>query len=201
MLSRNPRSVNFHSESFYFYLSGTIKDEVFEPTVLSIVIPDIKSSQTIDLSNHNLSWTKMFDYGFVSLIDMNLDGHKDLLFLSAFGNWIGMENYDIWLFDSVNNRFLYNEDYSYLSSPSITRDKKSIKSYWRGGYCDEIIEYYKPNGLLSPILFSKIYAENVAISGTITCWKIFTKIVDGKWIEMKRDTLKDRLYYEEFLNK
>lgn len=108
---------------------------------------------------------------------------------------------DTWLFDPSNNTFTYSDDYSGISALAVTKDNKLIKSYSRQGYCDETVCFYRPNGLKAPIPVNLIFTEPDNTSQISICWKIQAAMVNGKWKETHRDTLRTSLDLDEYLKR
>jgi hypothetical protein len=195
-LSQSPKSVKFHCTNIAFSISGKLSDDVFELMTLQVVLSAAKHTQTINLSTNKLYWWKGEQESFVKMIDINLDGHDDLLLFNNAGA-TGNIWYDTWLFDTTNNTFAHSEAYSGISALAVTKDYQLIKSYSRQGYCAETVCYYKPNGLKAPIPVVEIFTEPDNTPERSICWKITAEMVNGKWKETHRDTLKTSLDLDE----
>ncbi len=200
-LSKNPKWVTFHNESFYFYLSGTIEDEFFEPSSLMVIIPGSKHTQTIDLSSIELLWWNQERSSFVNMIDVNLDGYEDMLLFSSAGA-TGNIWYDTWLFDSIASDFVHSREYSDLCCLSVTKDRKMVKSYWRSGYYEDTVWYFTTDGFHEPILLKKVFSdpENNYPNG-FKCWKVTVERINGKWVETQRVIRRKGLYEEEYMGR
>jgi hypothetical protein len=199
-LSNNPRLVNFHFESYYLYLAGTLSDEIYKPSTLQVVIPISNFSQILDLSFYGILWWNKELEPFIKKMDINLDDHDDLMLLDNAGatgnNW-----YHVWLYDSIRNRFVYNDDYSGISALKVSKDKKWILSYYRMGNDEETLYYYIPNRLLKPILIRKEYPESDKVKNNSFTWKVTATIINGRWTILRKDTMKNSLYFVDYLNK
>jgi len=198
MISKNPKSLILHNNTYKICLSGTISDDLYDLSKIQVDIPSQKCSQVINLKKNKLLWSKEEGNKFIQIVDINLDGQYDLMLLNNAGA-TGNIWYDTWLFDTVSHSFVYSKWYSELCAAAITKDKKMIKSYSRMGFCDETVWYYKPNGFNEPIPLSNVYTEPDNKSGRSICWKVTVKRKNGKWVETRRDTLVKSLYNTEYL--
>ena len=146
--------VNDKLPAFNFSLHGEVKEQFkdisFYPSYVEIInSSNLKVIQKIESKDH---FDSDVHYGFseldlvfadlMQLVDLNGDGYLDLRILSASGatgnNW-----YATYIYKPELRRFKYHKILSGLSAVTVDPESKLIKTYCRGGGCDEFREYFK----------------------------------------------------------
>lgn len=123
--------INSKLPIYSFALFGSTEANIVE----HIVISEKKSKKIIQDLNVAADYEGMeppLNERYFQLEDINFDGYKDIrimLFWGATGN----EIYSYWLFDPAQNKFIYNEDFKELTSPTLYPKTKRFKTHWNGG--------------------------------------------------------------------
>lgn len=141
--------INKSLPDYTFTLNGSFKDQNFHPD--NVIIINSKIGKTIQklnakgkFDNHGDGFSGMeFKFAdFIQFLDLNSDGYLDLRLLFNTGatgnNW-----YATYIFDPKVGKYKYHQDLSILSGVKYDNKSKVIKTYWRGGWCEECCEYFK----------------------------------------------------------
>ncbi|MCL2811588.1 MAG: hypothetical protein FWD25_06840 [Clostridia bacterium] len=83
-----------------------------------------------------------YGFGFV-LEDMNFDGYMDMRLMQYVSGGVNIP-YHCWLWDPVDNRFVYSEALSAISSPLFDPERRQVLGFATGGaaeYIDSVHEY------------------------------------------------------------
>jgi hypothetical protein len=145
--------INDQLPEYNFRIVGSfIKDrsqtEDFHVRYIDIINPSQKGKQRLNaksiFDNDGSGWSKI-DLEFadiVQLVDINFDGYRDLRVLNNTGS-TGMNWYASYIYNPSSGKFKYHSELSRLPGIKVDIRNKQIVTYNRGGYCDELMEYYK----------------------------------------------------------
>jgi hypothetical protein len=101
--------------------------DVFDENGLSILSMDY--SEEIDGEIYGSPvYLELMDTMGLHVTDVNFDGYKDLIILTAFAGTYGNTWYDCWLWDAKSSAFVFSESFSKICNPSIDREKQRIFS-------------------------------------------------------------------------
>ena len=136
-----------------------------------------------------LSYNKTLGF---RLTDLNFDGYKDIMFLSASVNAKANHLYYCWLWDKNSQRFVENKSFSDIFNPAIDRKNKqllsivanSAGSHTWGMYIFSDGKFVLSNELTEELLYDEMntnkpkwhYTESKLENGTMTVIKDFTSI-------------------------
>ena len=150
------------------------------------VVDSIEISSTRDSSVIQTIVSELHDQPFIVFQDYNFDEYEDLVLACCNGPH-GNMSYDIWLYDTVKNKFVNNIELSNLVNPDVNYEKETIVSNWSGGrYFHSHLEYKLNDEHLTLVeekSESPIVNTNIAV-------KIECKLQNGKMDTVRRDTVK-----------
>ena len=164
---------------FRFILFG---DSAFSK-IDSIIIISEKDSSIIQIIKSELP-----DYPFITFKDFNFDEYEDLMLSSGHGTHGNMD-YDIWLYDTVANKFVKNRELSTLVNPDVDYEKELITTSWSGGMYFYSYDSYK---LINGHLIHYEEDGEKDIPNSNIAIKYLIKLQNGKMDTVKLDTIKIR---------
>jgi hypothetical protein len=182
---KNPDSVYVHFKGLDLLISGEITKDGFSPLSLT---GKINSKSEFSINELIGNWEEFSGLFYLFYEDVNFDGKKDLGFLSNYGA-TGNYWYSFWIFDATENKFIYNDYYSGMPSPIIDTLNKRIQTYYRMGYCDELIYIIENDNVIE-----RIYTQNETTKTGSNCWCITEKLNDSVWRETDRKIIYQSLH-------
>lgn len=120
--------------------------------------------------------------------DVNFDGFKDFIVFNHSGtpkpyNFF----YNIHIFDNSTKSFDFSEELSGTEIETDSINRKVISNYLYMGHSAKTIHHLDKNG---KIKFTEIFREDSAtINDTLYTGKEYIKIINGKVVETKRDSI------------
>lgn len=182
---KNPDSVYVHFKGLDLLISGKITKNGFSPLSLT---GKINSKSEFSINELIGSWEEFSGLYYLFYEDVNFDGKKDLGFLSNYGA-TGNYWYSFWIFDETENKFIYDDYYSGMPSPIIDTLNKRIQTYYRMGYCDELIYIIEYGNVIE-----RIYTQNENTKTGSECWCITEKLNDSVWKEIDKKIIYQSLF-------
>lgn len=159
-----------------------------EGTLQLIKLKDYKTNQI--LVNHAECCMKYgFDfYSSENFLDVNFDGYKDFL-IRSYGSTAENEQTNIYLFDYKSKKFAYSEVLSDNGIETDSINRKLITSSFGRDFGVTRIHYFNKFGKIKYTEVITEYSKYLDSVDFPVEYKIFEKIVNGKVVETKKDSV------------
>ncbi|EHP40593.1 hypothetical protein OR16_24815 [Cupriavidus basilensis OR16] len=132
------------TKAFRFRVALRSGDDASEPALpVAIEVLDRRTGRRFQVLRDFVSEGQPADNAFLQVVDANFDGHPDITISGMSGGAGPNSTENVFLFDPVTRRFVYNEALSNLPQISIDTNRHTVQSAQRGSCCSHSAQTFR----------------------------------------------------------